>query len=37
MPGKGKNPGKAMRTFYFSSLEFEGGHLAGGNGTVIAV
>ena len=37
MIGQGKNPGKAEGAFYFSTLEVEGGHLAGGTGTVAAV
>ena len=37
MPVQGKNPGKAKDTFHVSALEIEGGHLAGGTGTVTAV
>ena len=37
MPGQGKNSGKAKRTLYIWTLEFKGGHIAGGTGTVTAV
>ena len=37
MPGQGKTPGKATGKFHVLALEVEGGHLAGGTGTVTAV
>ena len=37
MPGQCKKNGKAKGKLYVSSLEIEGGHLAGGTGTVTTV
>ena len=37
MPVKGKNPGKTKGEFHVPTLEVEGGHNAGGTGTVTAV